>query len=192
MEKLDVKATIIDEWRRVEVPPPPEIKAVSVDPQVSAYLILDIQSQNCGQRARCMASVPKIKKLLTEARARGMLVVYSLIRNSSAADIIADVAPLEGEPLVQTGADKFFRTDLEKILEEKGIRTVVLVGTAAHGAVLHTAAGAALRGLQVIVPVDGMSSSELYSEQYTTWHLVNSPGTKSQTTLTRFDLITFS
>ena len=192
MEKLDVKATIIDEWRRVEVPPPPEIKAVSVDPQVSAYLILDIQSQNCGQRARCMASVPKIKKLLTEARARGMLVVYSLIRNASAADIIADVAPLEGEPLVQTGADKFFRTDLEKILEEKGIRTVVLVGTAAHGAVLHTAAGAALRGLQVIVPVDGMSSSELYSEQYTTWHLVNSPRTKSQTTLTRFDLITFS
>jgi nicotinamidase-related amidase len=153
---------------------------------------MDIQRQNCGQRPRCMASVPKIKKLLTEARAKGMVIVHSLIRNSSTADIIEDVVPLEGEPVVQAGADKFFRTDLERILEEKGIRTVVMVGTAAHGAVLHTAAGAAFRGLQVIVPVDGMSSGELYSEQYTAWHLVNSPGTKSQTTLTKFDLITIS
>ncbi|MBU2498367.1 MAG: cysteine hydrolase [Proteobacteria bacterium] len=192
MEKTEINDTIIDEWSNVAIPPPPDLKKVSVDPKVTAFLVLDIQNQNCGARPRCMVTVPKIKKFLTEARARGMLIVYSLFRMAKVTDIIADVAPVKGEAVVKTGADKFFRTDLERILEEKNIQTVVLAGTAAHGAVLHTAAGAALRGLQVVVPVDGMSAAELYAEQYTAWHLVNSPGTKSQTTLTRFDLITFS
>ena len=50
------------------------------------------------------------------------------------------------------------RTDLEKILNDKGIKTVVVVGTAAQGAVLNTASQAAFRGLRVIVPLDGMSA----------------------------------
>jgi nicotinamidase-related amidase len=50
------------------------------------------------------------------------------------------------------------KTDLEKILNDKGIKTVVVVGTAAQGAVLNTASQAAFRGLRVIVPLDGMSA----------------------------------
>ena len=84
--------------------------------------------------------------------------------------------------------DKFYNTDLEKILRDRGIKTVIIAGTAANGAVLHTATGAAMRGLKVIVPVDLMSA-DLYAEQYTAWHLVNAPGTRRQTTLTRSDLI---
>lgn len=188
------KDTIIDEWVNVKAPPPPEPKQVHVDPQVTALLILDIQKQNCNaeRRPRCVASIPKIKKLLTDARANGMPVIYSLTRTANSSDILNDVAPLEGEPVVQSGVDKFFHTDLEKILTDKKVETVVLVGTAAHGAVLHTATGAALRGLQVIVPVDGMSAGELYPEQYTTWHLANAPGSQKQTTITRIDLIRFS
>ena len=190
---METRNTIIDQWTSVTVPPPPEVKEVVLDPQVTAFLVLDIQTQNCNnKRPRCLATVPKIKTFLTEARARGMFVAYSLIRATTAADIIADVAPLEGEPVVQAGADKFFRTDLEKILEEKNIKTVVMVGTSAHGAVLHTATGAALRELQVIIPIDGMSATDLYAEQYTAWQLMNGPGSRKQTTLTRFDLITVS
>jgi nicotinamidase-related amidase len=47
---------------------------------------------------------------------------------------------------------------LEKILNDKGIKTVVVAGTAAQGAVLNTASQAASRGLRVIVPLDGMSA----------------------------------
>ncbi len=188
------KDTIIDEWNTVQVPPPPELKGVQVDPQTTALLILDIQNQNCNveRRPRCVASVPRIKELLTEARAKGMSVVYSLTGTASTSDIIEDVAPLEGDAVVQSGPDKFFLTDLEKILTEKNVETVIVVGTAAHGAVLHTATGAALRGLRVIVPVDGMSASELYPEQYTAWHLANAPASQRQTTLTRIDLIQVS
>jgi len=185
--------TIVDEWATVKAPPPPDLKPVLVDPEVTALLILDIQNQNCSpeRRPRCVASVPRIRSLLTKARNRGMLVIYSLTRNASEADIREELSPQTGEPIVKSGVDKFYGTELQGILEAKGIRTVILAGTSAHGAVLHTATGAALRGLKVIVPVDGMSAGNPYAEQYTSWHLENSPGTRRQATLTRINLITF-
>ncbi len=185
--------TIIDEWATVKAPPPPDLKPVLVDPEVTALLILDIQNQNCSpeRRPRCVASVPRLRSLLTKARNRGMLVIYSLTRNASEADIREELSPQSGEPIVKSGVDKFYGTELQGILEAKGIRTVILAGTSAHGAVLHTATGAALRGLKVIVPVDGMSAGNPYAEQYTSWHLANSPGTRRQATLTRINLITF-
>ncbi|MHC1760106.1 MAG: cysteine hydrolase family protein [Negativicutes bacterium] len=105
--------------------------------------------------------------------------------------ILPAVAPLQGEPAVSSSVDKFYNTDLEKILKARGIKTVVIVGTAANGAVLHTAVGAAVRGMQVVIPVDGMSSIDPYAEQYTAWHMMNGPGTRNRATLTRFSLISF-
>ena len=91
--------------------------------------------------------------------------------------------------MVASGPDKFFGTDLEKILKEKGVKTVIAVGTASHGAVLYTASGAALRGIQVIVPVDGVSAENTYAEQYVAWHLLNAPRISTLVTLTKIDLI---
>lgn len=98
--------------------------------------------------------------------------------------------PLNGEPVVKSSVDKFHGTELENILKEKGVKTVIIVGTAANGAVLGTAIGAAMRKLNIIVPVDGMSDKP-YSEQYVAWHLVNAPGTGRLTTLTRINMIDF-
>jgi nicotinamidase-related amidase len=183
--------TIIDEWNTVKAPTPPELQPVTVEPKETALLILDVQNQNCNpeRRPRCVASIPKIQGLLTEARNRGMPVIYSLTRNASVADIREEVSPQAGEPIVKSGVDKFHGSQLEEILRAKGVQTVILVGTSAHGAVLHTATGAAMRGFRAIVPVDGMSAGDSYSEQYTSWHLVNGPGTRRQTTLTSIELI---
>ena len=147
----------------------------------------------CGvaQRPRCAASVPKIADFLLAARLRTMPVVYSLTPTGTPENIVPAVSPLPGEPSVRSSVDKFYNTDLEKILKEKGVKTVVIVGTAAHGAVLHTATGAAMRGLNVIIPVDGMSAIESYAEQYTAWHMLNAPGTRARSTLTTFDRMTF-
>ena len=76
-------------------------------------------------------------------------MVYSIIANTTPADVIKDVAPQADEPHVLSGPDKFLRTDLEKILKDKGITTVIAVGTSANGAVLFTASGAAFRGMNV-------------------------------------------
>ncbi len=184
--------TIIDEWTDVKVPSRPELKPVTVEPKVTALLVLDIQKNNCNQqrRPRCTASVPKIRSLIAKARANGLAVVYSLTSSASAADIREEVRPVGNEPIVKSGVDKFFNTNLEEILRGRGVRNVIVVGTSAHGAVLHTAAGAALRGFNVIVPVDGISASDAYAEQYTAWHLANAPGSRRQTTLTQIKLIT--
>ena len=187
------KSTIIDEWATIKAPPPPALKPVTVNLENTALLILDIQKGNCNaeRRPRCIDSIKIIKKLLGKARTHGVSVVYSLTSSANKSDIKNEVAPREREPIVKSGANKFYGTKLEAILKDKGIKTVIIVGTSAHGAVINTATGAALRGFQVIIPVDGMSSSNPYAEQYTAWHLVNGPGSRRRTTLTQVDLIEF-
>ena len=183
--------TIVDEWNTVKVPPAPELKPVKIDPKATALLMLDFNKQTCNaeRRPRCIASIPKVQKLLTEARAKGVSVIHSVSTGAAVADIAKELAPSAGEPVVSSGPDKFLGTDLEKILKEKGIKTVIAVGTASHGAVLYTASGAALRGMQVIVPVDGVSAEITYAEQYTAWHLLNAPRISTLVTLTKIDLI---
>jgi nicotinamidase-related amidase len=183
--------TIVDEWQRVTVPPAPEIKPVTVDPKTTALLLLDFNKQICNaeRRPRCIASIPRVKKLLADARMKDITVIYSLSSGATPADIASDLAPRAGELVVTSGPDKFMGTDLEKILKEKGVQTVIVTGTAAHGAVLYTASGAALRGMQVVLPVDGMSAENTYAEQYTAWHLINAPRVSTKVVLTKIDLM---
>jgi len=185
--------TILDEWNGVKVPPPPELKQVNVTPATTALLLLDFNSQTCNMknRPRCIESIPAVKKLLVDARSKGISVVYSLSPGAAAKDIAADLAPMSGEPVVASGPDKFLGTDLEKILKEKKIETVIVTGTAAHGAVLYTASGAALRGMNVIIPVDGLSAESLFPELYTIWNLANAPRVSTKTAITKIELIKF-
>jgi nicotinamidase-related amidase len=184
-------ANVVDQWASIKQPPAPVLKPVTVEPKTTALLMLDFMNQNCGKRPRCLAEIPAMKKLLADARAAKVMVVYSLIANTTTADVIKDVAPNADEQSVRAGPNKFFKTDLEKILTDKGIKTVITVGTAANGAVLFTANAAALRGMNVIVPVDGMSALDPFAELYTAWHFTNAPGVSAKATLTRSDMIKF-
>lgn len=156
-------------------------------------MVLDIQNNNCslGKRPRCVESLKGIRKLIDLARSKKVPVIYTLTSNATAEDIRREVFPLPEEKIVKSSVDKFYGTELAEILQNACVDTVIMVGTAAEGAILHTATGAALRGFGVVVPVDGFSSSQLYAEQYTAWHLANSPGTKNRMTLTRIDMISF-
>lgn len=180
--------TIIDEWATIKPPSAPELKPVTVDPKTTALLLLDFGKQNCSPRPRCVASVAKVEKLTTAAREKGMLVVHSLFGQATPADLL--IAPQGDEQQVRSGANKFYRTDLEKILKDKGITTVIVTGTTAHGAILNTAAAAAIMGFKVVLPVDGMSAENPFAEQYAAWHLANAPGgIAPQVTLTKLDMI---
>jgi nicotinamidase-related amidase len=185
--------TIMELWSEVDPPPPVALQEVKLDPQQTAFLILDIEARTCNvkRRPRCVSSVPAIKTFLNRVKARDILVVYSLTSKGTPETILPEVAPGGNEPIVQSSVDKFFKTDLEKILLEKNIINVIIAGTTAEGAVLHTVTGAAMRGFNIIVPVDGMSAGTLYAEQYTAWHLVNAPGSRKRTTLSRFEMINF-
>ena len=71
------------------------------------------------------------------------------------------------------------------------IQTVIVTGTASNGAVLFTAAEAAFRGMNVIVPVDGMSAVEPYADFSTAYILLNAPSVSAKSTLTKTDMIKF-
>ncbi len=187
------QGTVIDRWAAVRAPAAPPLEAVTVDPKTTCLLVLDMQNNLTDPAAHpnAHAAIARIEVLLKEARSSRMLVVYSNTKVGTPADIVSELAPLPGEPVVRSSVDKFYRTDLERILLDSGIKTVIVTGTAANGAVMYTATGAAMRGLKVVVPVDAMPADSLYAEQYVAWHLLNSPGTRAAATLTRSDLITF-
>ena len=177
--------TIITEWASIKPPPPPELKPVTADPATTAFLVLDLVQQTCNEQRhpRCPPMIPAVQAFLGEARKAAMPVVYSLVANSTAADILPALAPVGSEPTVKSGVDKYFGTDLDALLKAKGIKTVIIVGTAAEGAVITTAIESVLHGYQVVLPVDGMAG-ETYSEQYTAWHLTHGPGMVGHVTLT--------
>ena len=99
-------------------------------------------------------------------------------------------------------ADKFFSTNLDDLLKSKGIKTAVIVGSAAHGAVLYTSFGANERGYTVVVAEDGMSvgDTETFGLTVAKWQLLNQPGFANpenkpldpqHVTISRSDLVTF-
>ena len=194
---------IVDQWSEVQVPPPPKLMKVTIDPKSTALLVMGFVKDSCNvrRRPRCVATIPQVKKLLTEARAHGVLVMHSVPYTNPSGDyIVEDLAPLPNEAIIPpNGPNKFLPFDLnfnrypdfdlDRTLSEHGIRTIVTVGTQVQTAVLHTAAEAALRGYKVIVPIDGMSGDSLYPEQYTAWHLANTQRVLQQVTLTKVDLI---
>jgi nicotinamidase-related amidase len=189
------KADVISEWKDLAFPPAPELKPAKVDPATTALLLLDFTNQTCSQerRPRCAAQVPGLAKLLADARAKNVFVVYSVATaGTDRKDILAPLAARDGDPVLPPlGPDKFINSDFEKMLKDKGIQTIIIAGTAAHTSVLHTGGEAALRGFKVVAPVDGMSSNEAFTEAYTAWHLVNAARIMNAVTLTRVGMISF-
>jgi nicotinamidase-related amidase len=187
--------TVIEEWSTAKFPPPPPLKPAKIEAKETALLVMDFTVQTCTQqrRPRCAASVPKVAKLVGEARAKGALIIYSVaVPNSVPSDVLKELAPASGEEVLPPlGPDKFIGSDLEKTLKDKHITTVVAMGTQAQTSVLHTGATAALKGFKVIVPVDGMSADDVFPELYTAWHLSTAARISPKVTLTKFDMIGF-
>jgi hypothetical protein len=71
-------ADVIAEWPTIQMPPPPTLKPVTVEPKTTALFLFDFMTENCGQRPRCVEAVPTLKALHDRARAANMLVAYTL------------------------------------------------------------------------------------------------------------------
>jgi nicotinamidase-related amidase len=184
---------ILEEWATIKPPPPPTLKPVTLDPRTTALISMDFNRKNCtpDKRSRCFAVLPKLKALLTEARAKGMVVVHTYTPNMDKSDIVQEVGPAGDELVLQVRGDKFHGNDLERILKDKGIKTVLLAGTSANGAVLFTAIGGSQRGFKVIVPIDTMPADTAYQEQFAIWEIANGPDVREDSVLTRTDMLTF-
>jgi hypothetical protein len=106
--------TIVDEWANIKAPAPPELKSVTLEPKTTALLVMDLIKQACNENARprCVASIPKVAKLLAAARAAGVTVIYTIFpspRPDIPAPVIGDtlpaVAPKGDEPVITSFVD---------------------------------------------------------------------------------------
>jgi nicotinamidase-related amidase len=190
-------ADVISDWSTAVIPPPPELKEVTIEPATTALLFLDIMKQGCTARPRCVAAVPNMKRLHDAARAHNMVVWYSLVGSNGKAtpDDIMDPAikPRAGEWYRQGGPDKFMGSTLEPVLKQAGIKTVITCGNSFQGATVGTASGAAQRGYKVIVPVDCSAGEDEYHEQYAAFHLAKGGpvAVTANVTMTRSTMIKF-
>ena len=183
----------------VTVPTIPATVAVEVPVKGAALLVLDITTAICTPRPPCVTSVPKIAALIKKARDAKVPVIYSET-TTAGASILPEVAPQAGEPSVKSSADKFFNTNLDQLLKDRGVENAVVVGSASNGAVLYTAFGLNLRGYTAVVAVDGISANVDWPTNFVEWQLLNQPGftnaenkplDKQHVTLSTTDKITF-
>ncbi|MGH2946496.1 MAG: cysteine hydrolase family protein [Solirubrobacteraceae bacterium] len=167
--------------RTVEVPGYEVQDRVSVDPARAALLVIDMQNDFVKEGGALVvpdaaATIPRIAGLLERARAAGMRVAFSqdshdegdpewriwgehVRRGTWGWEIVDELAPRDDEPVIQKiRYDAFYGTHLDHFLRLWGIDTVVICGTVANICVHYTAASAALRWYDVVVPRDAVSA----------------------------------
>src|SRR5262249_31317127 len=95
--------TVINEWATAKFPAPPALQPATIAPKETALLVMDFTKNPCTneRRPRCARSVEKVRNLLTQARSKGAFIVYSVaVRGSVPADILLELTPAAGEPVL--------------------------------------------------------------------------------------------
>ena len=95
--------------------------------------------------------------------------------------------------------DRFYDTDLDKLLKAQGITTMIMVGWKVSGSVTYTSVGAMIRDYTVVIPVDTTTASSDYETAIGFYNVLNSgnanltnePLKPKSVTLSRTDLIAF-
>ena len=66
-------ADVIADWPTIQMPPPPTLKSVTLDPKTTALLLFDFMNTNCNERPRCVEAIPTLKALMDRARRTALL-----------------------------------------------------------------------------------------------------------------------
>lgn len=81
------------------------------------------------------------------------------MRGTKGAEVVPEIGVKEGDYVISKRCySGFFQTDLDLLLKDLGIETVILTGLHAHMCVRHTAADAYQSGYEVVACTDGMDS----------------------------------
>jgi len=169
----------------IEVPPYDVAAAVSLEPATTALIVVDMQNDFASAGGSLLvpdapATIPAIAGLLELARAREMRVVFTQDTHRPGDpewkiwprhaeegtwgwQIVEGLAPLPEETVIRkVRYDAFYGTPLDHLLRLWGIRTLVICGTVANICVHYTAASAALRWYDVVIPRDAVSALERF------------------------------
>ena len=164
-----------------EAPKKPEPVAVEVDHRTTALLVLDLSARCEDPKLTCHALLPGVAGFLQKARVAGVLTIFSVSasqRGTPMEKVARQLRHRNDEPVIYPdGFDKFTGGELQSILEPRGIKTLVITGSASNVAVLYTATTAArIHRYQVIVPMDGINARTQYAHDYSLYQLSVLPG----------------
>ena len=99
-----------------------------------------------------------------------------LIRGEYGHDIVDELKPLEGEPIIdKPGKDSFYQTDLEMILNKRGITNLIVCGVTTHVCVHSTIREANDRGIDCLMMEDGTAAFDP-ADQIAAIRMVNQQG----------------
>lgn len=167
--------------RTVEVPEYEVREEVRVDPSRTALVVVDMQNDFVKPGGSLVVpdaegTIPAIQNLLSLARNSGMKVVYSqdthmagdpeweiwpehCRKGTWGHEIVDELAPREDELVIQkVRYDAFYGTHLDHFLRLWSVDRLILCGTVANICVHYTAASAALRWYEVVIPKDATSA----------------------------------
>lgn len=167
----------------VQVPEYEVQQSLRIDPRRTALIVVDMQNDFVKEGGSLFVpdaegTVPQIQRLLELARGSDMRVAYSQdthdegdpewniwpehARSGSWGwQIVDEIAPREDELVIQkVRYDAFYGTHLDHFLRLWGVDTLIICGTVANICVHYTAASAALRWYDVVIPRDATSALE--------------------------------
>ncbi len=167
--------------RSIEVPEYEIQDEVRVDPARSALVVVDMQNDFVKEGGSLLfpdaeGTIPNIRILLDLARGSGMKVVFTQDTHNEGDpeweiwpeharegswgwEIVEELAPLAGETVIRkVRYDAFYGTALDHLLRTWDVETLIICGTVANICVHYTAASAALRWYEVVIPRDATSA----------------------------------
>ncbi|MBQ1305858.1 MAG: cysteine hydrolase [Erysipelotrichales bacterium] len=99
-----------------------------------------------------------------------------LIRGEYGHDIVDELKPQEGEPVIdKPGKDAFYMTDLELILHNREIRSLIVCGVTTHVCVHTTIRAANDRGFECLMMEDGTAAFDP-ADQEAAIRMINQQG----------------
>lgn len=144
-----------------------------------AIIVVDMLNDFIYGKLKCERAhriIPNVKKLLEKAREKKVPIIYSNdahlpidkelgvwgqhgMKGTEGAEVIADIKPQKVDYVRDKRAySGFFATDLDMLLRDLDVDTVIITGLHTHICVRHTSADAFFRGYKIIIPEDGVDS----------------------------------
>jgi nicotinamidase-related amidase len=184
----------------LQMPATPEPARVTLDPKTTALIMLDYVEDICAIQPTCKNQMlPAMIPFMERVRKAGMVVAYGT-RAQNSNHWLKEVAPQPGDiQIINTAQDRFYNTELDKLLKAKGIKTLIMVGWKISGSVTYTSVAAMVREYTVVIPMDTTSAGSPYETTIGFYNVLNSgnanlanePLKAKSVTLTRTDLLGF-
>jgi len=165
----------------VSVPEYKTFPKIFLDPRLTALIVVDMQVDFVSPKGKLFVpEAPKtiraIRGLIARARKVRVPVIFTqdwhrsddpefsiwpahAVEGTRGAQVVPELKPMSKDYSIRKRTyDAFFSTDLDLLLRQKNIQNLVITGTVSNICILHTAGSARLRGYEIIVAADAISS----------------------------------